>query len=102
MNNTKSLLNKMLNFDTMITPIVIKILYFINVVVVVLVGLVSVFQGLNSRYGGGLQVFIGLLVIVIGPFVIRMSYELLIVIFKINENIDKIANKKDYGFDIVD
>lgn len=99
MNNSKGLFHKMLNFDTMITPIVIKVLYFINAVIVILVGLATLFTGLASRYSSGWQVIGGLLIIVVGPFIVRISYELIIVIFKINENLQKISSKSEEGFD---
>ena len=83
----------------MITPMVIKVLYFINVVIILLVGLGVFFTGMASRYGSGLQVMSGLLIMIVGPFVVRISYELIMVIFKINENLQRVSSKSEEGFD---
>ncbi|MFY0761550.1 DUF4282 domain-containing protein [Metabacillus dongyingensis] len=41
-------------------------------------------------YGGGAQIFAGLFMILLGPFVIRIYCELLIVMFKMNEALQDI------------
>lgn len=67
---------KLLTFDDMITPSIIKIIYYIGVVGAVLGGIGMVFQG-------GTSTFIGLVWIVLGPLMVRVYCELLIVMFKI-------------------
>lgn len=75
------------SFDNMLTPTIIKILFWLGVVLSMLFGLVMIFQGLTSSFGGGVTVFIGLLWLVLGPVATRIYCELLIVIFKIHENL---------------
>ncbi len=67
---------KLLSFDDMITPSIIKIIYYIGMVGAVLGGIGMVFQG-------GTSTFIGLVWIVFGPLIVRVYCELLIVMFKI-------------------
>lgn len=79
-----------LSFDRMITPSVIKILYYIGLVVVIIGGLISIFTGLFGAFGGGRMVIMGLIWLVVGPIMVRVYCELLIVAFKIHENLAEI------------
>ena len=90
--SSKSFVKKMLNFDTMITPIIIKIIYIVSTVVLMLIGLFVMIAGLG-KVGGGAGFFIGFLIIISAPFLNRIWCEGMIVIFKIHENLDKIANR---------
>lgn len=80
-------MRNVLFFDTMITPKIITFVYWITLICVV----VAAFSTMFSSYGGG---FIqGLIVLVAGIVGARIWCELLIVLFRINENLQKIANK---------
>lgn len=92
MDKGKGFVRRMLNFDTMITPSIIKIIYAIVTGIGMLIGLFWVIRGLTAPYGGGASVLAGLIVIVVSPLLIRVSCESLIVIFKINDNLNKIAS----------
>ena len=87
------MLNKFLNFDEMVSPLIIKIIYWVGVALVVLSGLGMIISGIGSRYGGGIQVLIGLLTIVIGPFLVRIWCEIMIVIFEIHKNLVEINRR---------
>jgi len=78
-----------LTFKKMITPMIIQVLFWIGVAAVVIGGFVSMFQ-----YGGFWK---GLLMVLIGPFIIRLWTELLIITFSINDSLRIIKNntKKD-------
>src|SRR5690625_2210161 len=78
-------MNNFLNFDKMLTPTIIKIVFWIGAGLSVLMGLLMIIQGAGAYYGGGASIFMGLLTIVIGPFVVRIYCELLIIFFKMNE-----------------
>ncbi|MGM8213629.1 DUF4282 domain-containing protein [Virgibacillus sp. W0430] len=85
-------LNNFSNFDKMLTPTIIKIVFWIGVVISVLMGLNMVLNGLNAPWGGGFQVIMGLLTIVIGPIVVRIYSELLIILFKMHESLQDIRS----------
>ena len=89
----KSFVKEFLNFDKMITPSIIKFVFWIGSGLTVLWGLILMILGVASNYGGGFQVFLGLLTILIGPFVIRIYCELLIVFFKVLETLQEIKEK---------
>lgn len=72
-------------FDTMITPQIITFVYWLLLFVTVLSGI----GAMMSRSVVG-----GLFLILFGILASRIWCELLIVLFKINENITKIANKE--------
>lgn len=80
-------------FDKMITPSIIKIVFYLGIIASIISGLAMIFSGINAYYGGGVQVFTGILTIVFMPIVVRIYCELLIVIFKIHESLIEIKNK---------
>ncbi len=76
-------------FDSMLTPKIITFVYWIMLVGVVVSSATMMF----ATYNGGL--FKGLGVLVGGAIGVRIWCELLIVLFKINGNLQKIADKSD-------
>jgi hypothetical protein len=79
----------LLYFDSMITPKIITIIYWIMLVGVVISGLGLMFSG-----SGITGVITGLLVIALGALLARIYCELMIVLFKIHENLKKVADSK--------
>uniref|UniRef100_A0A7V4G906 DUF4282 domain-containing protein n=1 Tax=Desulfobacca acetoxidans TaxID=60893 RepID=A0A7V4G906_9BACT len=79
-----------LSFRTMITPVIIQIVFWIGVVGCVLAGLGTMIVG--SRYGGSGSVLYGLFILVLGPLLVRIYCELLIVFFRMNETLTEIKN----------
>lgn len=78
--------NEFISFDKMLTPTLIKILFWIGVAI-------SVLLGLSLMFEGDFAVILGLLVIIVGPLITRIYCELLIVFFKIHESLTNL-NKK--------
>lgn len=93
--------SKYISFDEMITPVIIKIVFWIGVAASVIFGLITAFSGLAvmfSPYGGfeGFMMFLGgLLTIVLGVLGVRIYCELLIVFFKMQESLVSINSKID-------
>ncbi len=86
-------MQKYISFDRMITPTIIKILFWIGVVGSIISGLGMIISGFSSYYGSGAQVFMGFMVIVVGPLITRVYCELLIVFFKMQESLVEIRNQ---------
>jgi hypothetical protein len=80
----------LLNFDDMLTPKIITIVYWIALVGVVLSGLFTIFGGAGNFL---MNLLMGLLIIVFGGLLVRIYCELMIVLFKINENIKRLADR---------
>ena len=80
-----------LKFRKMFTPVIIQILYWIGVGVSVIAGLVQIGTAF-SRYGSAVSVLTGLLTIVLGPVVVRIYCELLILFFRMNETLTEIRD----------
>ena len=79
-------------FDEMLTPRVITILYWVALLYVAATGLSVMFAGDKmtfAKFAGGLGVVIG------GVVAARIASELLVAVFKINENIQSLAERKD-------
>jgi len=79
-------------FDTMLTPKIITFVYWLSLFFVVIAGFGAMFSGFG---GVTFSKFIyGLLIIVGGALGARIWCEILIVIFKINENIKNFINQQ--------
>ncbi|MDQ0215317.1 prepilin signal peptidase PulO-like enzyme (type II secretory pathway) [Oikeobacillus pervagus] len=83
-------MNRFLNFDTMITPTLIKLLFWIGVIFSVISGLAIIFAGIAAPFGGGMAVLSGLVTMVAGPLLTRVYCELLIVFFKMHDTLKNI------------
>ena len=81
-----------LKFRTMVTPVIIQILFWLGVAAAVLFGLVTMGTSFGRFGGGAGQFFGGLLIIVIGPVIVRIYCELLILLFRMNETLTEIKN----------
>lgn len=89
----KGFVKTFLSFDKMITPAIIKIIFYIGLVISVLGSIGMIIYGMNAYYGGGVQVLIGILSLIFSPIIVRVYCELLIIIFKIHESLVEIKNK---------
>ena len=77
-------MNDYLTFRRMITPVFIQVIFWVIAVVIVIAGIALLADG---RAGAGL------LTIVIGPLVARIYAEILIVIFRIHDNVAAIREQ---------
>lgn len=84
-------IGEFLAFRKMITPVVIQIVFWVGVAISVIMGLISIAAGL-SQFGSGVLVIVGLLYIFIGPLIVRIYCELLILFFRMNESLTEIKN----------
>lgn len=82
-----------LSFRKMITPVVIQILFWLGVLICVAAGLL-LFAGSDSLPSSGFVSprLAGLLLIVVGPILVRIYCELLIVLFRIHESLRAIEH----------
>ena len=76
-------------FDSMLTPKIITFVYWLMLAAAVISGVSAMF----TTYGGGF--FTGAGILIAGVIGARIWCELLIVLFKIHENLKKIADNKD-------
>jgi len=78
-------------FEEMVTPQIITFIYWLLLFMFVVSGLGFMFAGHGGF--GFVKFFMGLVIIVGGGLGARIWCELLIVLFKIHENIKKMAEK---------
>ncbi len=79
------MLGEYLSFRRMITPVFIQVIFWIAVVAIVIAGIVQITRGAPVE---------GVLMILLGPLAARIYAELLIVIFRIHENVADIRGSK--------
>lgn len=84
-----------LSFRRMITPLIIQILFWIGVVFAVISGLVEIIMGAAADHGGGNLVIKGLLTMLLGPVLVRVYCELLIIFFRMNETLTDIRKNTE-------
>ncbi len=88
------MLKKMLSFDEMLTPVVVKILYILGLVLLGIMGLVMIIAGLSTPYGfGGRMVFMGMFTLLVAPVILRVYVELVLVIFGIHDRLGDIREQ---------
>ena len=68
----------LLGFDKMVTPIIIRILYFLGLLGVLVMTVVSLFQG---------RILAAIGILVFGAIMVRVYSELLILLFRIHDNL---------------
>ena len=73
-----------LNYEYMITPGVLKILSYIGMVLAVIAGLFTAFTA---------DFFTGIGTAVLGPIIVRIYAELMLIVFGLHKELKKIASK---------
>lgn len=81
-----------LAFRTMLTPILIQVIFWVGAGICVAVGLVYIAYGATAQYGGSPNVLKGLAILVLGPLTVRIYCEILIIFFRINETLTEIRH----------
>ncbi len=78
------------SFRTMITPVIIQIIFWIGVALCIIVGIFYLLFGYHY-YGSSAPAY-GLLILVFGPVAVRIYCEILIIFFRINETLTEIKH----------
>jgi hypothetical protein len=86
-------------WDRFITPTIIKIFYWLAIVLAVLYGLSGVFTGLASMainpFAGFIIVLASLASILVGVIFARIASEFVLIVFRINEHLGAIRDQGD-------
>lgn len=80
-----------MNFQKMIAPTVITVLYWIGIVVCIIGGLWAFVASIAAKDFAG--AIVAILIIVLGPIAVRCYAELLMIIFRIYDVLVDIKNK---------
>ncbi len=78
--------NDVFTFKTMVSPVLIQIIFWVGVLVCIVGGFVTMFSGFFLT---------GLGQILIGPLVLRVFCEVFMVTFKINEGIQTLVAEQE-------
>jgi len=96
-DDAKSFLDSVLDlsFSSFITTRLIKIIYLIFVILACISGLAIIVTGMFNGIGAGvLSLIVAPLIVVLEIMVCRVCLEIVMVIFKIAQDVDKLANKR--------
>jgi hypothetical protein len=77
-------------FRTMVTPVIIQIIFWIGIAVCLAVGLGFIGSAVTLGYKTNL--YKGLAVLLLGPLGVRVYCEILIIFFRINETLTEIKH----------
>jgi hypothetical protein len=81
------------SFRTMVTPVIIQILFWIGVIVCLIGGGIMIIFGATQYHTGqGHYLWKGVLLFLLGPLGVRVYCEILIVFFRINETLTEIKH----------
>lgn len=86
-----------LTFRKMLTPVAIQVIFWVGVLVCVVLGLIMIVNGASPRYGGGGLVLRGVLTLVLGPVLVRIWCEAILVVFRIHDALSEIKDKLGKG-----
>jgi hypothetical protein len=79
------------SFRTMVTPVIIQILFWIGAIICLIGGGIMIFFGI-SHTGQTPYIWKGVLLFFLGPLAVRVYCEILIVLFRINETLTEIKH----------
>jgi len=74
-------MGKFFKFERMITPFIIQVIFWVGFIIAIIGGIFMIISGITGDGGFG-GVFIGLMIMLIGPIAIRIYCEILIIAFK--------------------
>ena len=80
-----------LRFETMITPVLIQVIFWLAVLASLVIGIMAIVSG--EQFG----VLVGIAIIIFGPIVARIYAEILIVVFRINEHLRQIQHNTQHA-----
>ena len=93
-------LRDLFQWERFITPSIIKVFYWLAVIMAVLAGLQAIFAGLGllfaSPIAGVIAIIGGLLVAVIGIIFARIGAEFILIVFRINEHLGAIRSQGEH------
>ena len=84
-------MEEFLKFKKMITPIIIPAILWIGTALCVLSGLVQILNGAFGDGRGG-HFLTGFVTLLVGPIIVRVYCEILIVLFSINDTLTEIRD----------
>ena len=75
-----------LTFRRMITPIIVQGAFLVSIIL-------CIGFGIYVMWGGGFRILFGLLLMIFGPFVVRIWCEVVLLLFRMNRNLIEIRRK---------
>ena len=90
-------LQDLFQWDRFITPTIIKTFYWLVIALICLFGISGIFSGLAamaiSPFGGFIQILSSIAGVIVGIIFSRISAELILIIFRINEHLGAIRDQ---------
>ena len=83
-------MEKIFSLDDMLTPKIITLIYWLGLIGCGLAGL-GTLMSMRSFFG----LVAGIIIALVGAIVVRINCELLIILFKIHENLKRLADNSD-------
>jgi hypothetical protein len=80
-------------FRTMVTPVIIQVLFWIGAILCIVIGgIMTVYGAIKYDVGRAPYLWRGVALFLLGPLAVRVYCEILIVFFRINETLTEIKH----------
>jgi len=79
-------------FRTMVTPLIIQVIFGLGVIVSLVVGAAMIIYGATDYDRVGRHIWKGILLFCLGPLAVRVYCEILIIFFRMNETLTEIKH----------
>jgi hypothetical protein len=87
-------MNDFLSFKTKIAPSILKLLFWILLAFCILSGIVLILSSFGVYGSSGWNFLLGLVLILLGPFILRIVFEALITLFEIHDDLQELKKKQ--------
>lgn len=89
---TSSPLGDFFAFRTMITPVIIQLLFWMGSIASLVAGGLMIANA--YYYGSETEIILGIFTIIFGPLAVRIWCEIMILFFRMNQTLTEIKNKR--------
>lgn len=95
-----------MGFRWMLTPVLIQVMFVLGSLAAIAVGLAAIGNGVAHHHSG--RVATGVALVLLGPVVVRLYAELLIVVFRINDSLTDLRSlaiwtaEREHQYDATD
>lgn len=87
------MLDEWLSFRKMLTPYVVQFIFWIGVLGCIVAGGIQIYQGIRSQTNFLELVGFGTFILIVGPLIVRLYCELIVVVFSINSTLTDILKE---------
>jgi hypothetical protein len=82
-------MEEFLKLRAKVTPVLLPVVCWICAVLVVITGIIEIVRGVTMDYGGGLMVLLGITTMFVGPVLVLIAGETIMILFEIHSSLEE-------------